>query len=138
VSSSALGDDGKIRVMLVDDHALVRLGLTTILSEAAGIEVVGECADGSEVLTRASEVQPDVVLMDYRMPLVSGTDATRQLLDTYPSIRVVMLTASGAGANVGKAVDAGAVGYILKDGDPALLVRAVRAVAQGGTVWPAA
>jgi len=124
--------------MLVDDHALIRMGVSMILSSAAGIEVVGECADGSEVLSRASEVQPDVVLMDYRMPLVSGTDATRQLMDTYPSIRVVILTASGAGANVDKAVEAGAVGFVLKDGDPAMLVRAVRVVASGGTVWPAA
>ena len=124
--------------MLVDDHALIRMGVSQILSAAGDIEVVGDCADGSEVVSRASEVHPDVVLMDYRMPLVSGTDATRQLLDIYPAIRVVILTASGAGANVGKALDAGAVGYVLKDGDPAMLVRAVRMAASGGNVWPAA
>ena len=120
--------------MLVDDHALVRMGVSLILS-AAGIEVVGECADGAEVLSRASEVQPDVVLMDYRMPLVTGTEATRQLLDRYPTIRVVMLTASGVGDHVGEALDSGAVGYVVKGGDPASLVHAVRTVAAGGTFW---
>jgi len=125
-----------IRVLIVDDHALVRAGVSGVLTRAAGIEVVGECDDGSDVVSTAASVRPDVVLMDMRMPLRSGPDATRDLLAEQPSVRVLMLSASMTGRSLIEAQEVGAVGYLVKGGDPGLLVGAVQAVAAGGTAWP--
>ena len=113
-----------IRVLIVDDHPFVRTGVSRLLSQADGIVVVGECVDGDEVL------------MDIRMPGTSGLIATRDLLAGQPRIRVLMLTASITGATVDAAVRAGAVGYLLKGGDPDALLAAVRTVAVGETAWP--
>jgi DNA-binding NarL/FixJ family response regulator len=126
-----------IRVLVVDDHAFVRAGLHGLLDGADGIVVVGECADGSEVARSAKLLAPDVVLMDVQMPLMSGIEAARQLRDEQSKSRVLMITGSVSPGLLDQAASAGAAGYLLKGGDPHQLVEAVRAVAAGGTVWPA-
>jgi len=125
-----------IRVLIVDDHPFVRLGVATLLAQADGIAVVGECSDGSEVLDVAITVDPDVVLMDIHMPGTSGLDATRALLKTRPTVRVLMFTASMVAGHIEEAASAGAVGYLFKGGDAQALLIAVRAVAAGRAVWP--
>jgi DNA-binding NarL/FixJ family response regulator len=126
-----------IRVLIVDDHAMVRNGLGHLLAGAAGITVVGFCSDGEQVVTMAATLHPDVVLMDIQMPVMSGLEATRQLLARQPTIKVVMLSASGGRKVLTEAATAGAMGFVSKDGDPAALVDAIRTVAAGGTAWPA-
>jgi DNA-binding NarL/FixJ family response regulator len=106
-----------------------------ILDGADGMEVIGECADGNQALAAAAVLHPDVVLMDVVMPVLSGIDAARALATGLPNVKVVMLTAFLARDTVVRAVDAGAVGFLVK-GDPDGLVAAVRAVASGGTAWP--
>jgi DNA-binding NarL/FixJ family response regulator len=125
-----------IRVLIVDDHPFIRLGVATLLAQADGIAVVGECSDGSEVLDVAITVEPDVVLMDIHMPGTSGLDATRALLKTRPTVRVLMFTASMVAGHIEEAASAGAVGYLFKGGDAQALLIAVRAVAAGEAVWP--
>ena len=130
------GEQDVIRVLIVDDHPVVRAGVLGVLNGADDIEVVGECEDGTQVPDKASSVLPHVVLMDVRMPAKSGMEATRDLLASQPSVRVVMLTGSLTGGSLHEAMQAGAVGYLLKGGPPNELVNAVRAVAAGGTAWP--
>jgi len=130
------GEPDVIRVLIVDDHPLVRAGVLGVLNGADDIEVVGECEDGTQVPDTASSVLPHVVLMDVRMPAKSGMEATRDLLACHPSVRVVMLTGSLTRGSLHEAIQAGAVGYLLKGGPPSELVNAVRAVAAGGTAWP--
>jgi len=125
-----------IRVLIVDDHEVIRAGLTDLLGDADGITVVGECADGAEVPDIGPRVQPDVVLMDVQMPRVSGPDATRILLTRQPTVRVLMVSASASSRVMDEAAAAGASGYLLKGGDPEALIEAVRTVAGGGTAWP--
>ncbi|HYP45690.1 MAG TPA: response regulator transcription factor [Propionibacteriaceae bacterium] len=125
-----------IRVLIVDDHPFVRAGVADILITAGGIEVVGESDDGSTVPALAARSHPHVVLMDLRMPKMSGIEATRALLAEQPDARVMMLTGSDGEGNRSEAADSGAVGFLLKGGDPDTLVAAVRRVANGGTAWP--
>ena len=125
-----------IRVLVVDDHHLVRHWVSGMLRAADGIDVVGECADGSEVSAVAGLVRPDVVIMDFRMPVMSGTEATRRLMAGGPATRVLMLTGSTSPRMLRDAEEAGVCGYLVKDGNPDVLVDAVRTVAAGGTVWP--
>jgi DNA-binding NarL/FixJ family response regulator len=117
--------------MLVDDHRLVRDGLTTLLAAADDIEVVGTAADGAAVVAAAAECKPDVVLMDLSMPDVDGVAATRQLLAARPAVRVVALTSFTEDRQVAAALEAGAVGYLLKDSAPDALFDAVRAAHAG-------
>ena len=124
------------RVLIVDDHAFVRTGLTALLDGADGIVVVGECADGADLPDVASCVQPDVVLMDVQMPRICGPDATRTLLTAQPTVKVLMVSASMPAGTVRDAAAAGASGYLLKGGDGGSLVAAIRIVAAGGTAWP--
>lgn len=126
-----------IRVLIVDDHQLVRHWVAGMLRAAGGIDVVGECADGSEVAELAGTVLPDVVIMDSRMPVMSGTEATRRLKAGGSPSRVLMLTGSTSSTIARDAAAAGACGYLVKDGNSDVLVDAVRTVAAGGTVWPA-
>ena len=126
-----------ISVLVVDDHSFIRAQVTGVLHGADGIEVVGECADGAEVVHMAALVRPDVVLMDVRMPVVSGPTATRDLLASRPASRVVMLTGSVSASVVAQSAEAGAVGFLVKGDDPSRLIDAVRTVAAGGTAWPA-
>jgi DNA-binding NarL/FixJ family response regulator len=120
-----------IRVAIVDDHALVRAGLEELLNGDPGIEVVATASDGAEAAALAERESPDVILMDLSMPGVDGVEATRQVSAAGSPARVVALTSIGDRDRVLAALDAGAVGYLLKDTEPDELRRAVRAAARG-------
>lgn len=120
-----------IRVLVVDDHRLVRAGLTTLLDSADDIQVVGEAADGEQGVQVAHDTHPDVVLMDLSMPGLDGVAATGRLLDTVPHARVVALTSFSDRQRVSDVLAAGAIGYLLKDCAPDELLAAVRAAAAG-------
>ncbi|MDQ1742243.1 MAG: hypothetical protein QOE23_582 [Pseudonocardiales bacterium] len=121
-----------IRVLLADDHRLVRAGLAGLLSTAADIEVIGEAADGRQAVELAETTGPDVILMDLSMPVLDGVEATRQILDRTPAIRVIALTSFADQTKVGDMLASGAVGYLLKDSEPADLLAAVRSASAGG------
>ena len=120
-----------IRVVIVDDQALVRSGFRMIVEARADLEVVGEAADGAEALALAEELEPDVVLMDVRMPVMDGVEATRRLLEKGSSARVIILTTFDLDEYVFEALRAGASGFLLKDVQPTQLVEAIRVVASG-------
>lgn len=120
-----------LRVLIVDDHAIVREGLRTLLSEEGDIEVVGEASNGAEAVALTATLRPDVVLMDLVMPGVDGIEATRLLRRSSPSSQVLVLTSFGDDQRVYNAVQAGAVGYLLKDVLKPELLRAIRSVARG-------
>jgi two-component system, NarL family, response regulator LiaR len=122
-----------IRVMIVDDHAIVRKGIRALLSEADGFEVVAEVANGTEAVRYAEETRPDVILMDLLMPVMDGIEATLQITGRCPTARVLVLTSFAADNKVFPAIKAGAVGYLLKDSSPDDLVRAIRQVHRGET-----
>ena len=121
-----------IRVLLVDDHPVVRRGLTDLLGGIDDIDVVGAVDDGSGAVAAVLELAPDVVLMDLSMPGLDGTSATRDVVAAAPAVRVVVLTSFAEADQVHGALQAGAVGYLLKDAEPDVLVRAVRDAAAGG------
>jgi DNA-binding NarL/FixJ family response regulator len=123
----------RIRVLLADDHAVVREGLKNLVSGEADIEVVGEARDGAEAVSRATELRPDVVVMDMSMPRMSGAEATRRLRQTCPSSRVLVLTVHEDQSFLRQLLSAGAAGYVLKRAAGDELIHAVRAVASGGT-----
>ena len=120
-----------IRVLLVDDHVVVRAGLEELLRTTGEIEVVGAAADGAEAVRLAVERAPDVVLMDLEMPGVDGIEATRRVLAAGSDAAVVVLTSFSDRERILQALDAGAVGYLLKDAEPHELVSAIRAAARG-------
>jgi len=120
-----------IRVLLVDDHRVVRSGLTSLLGTAADIEVVGEAADGAQAVTVVLDLEPDVVLMDLSMPVMDGVSATRKVLIERPATKIVMLSSFSDRVRVRDAIAAGAIGYVLKDCTTEDLLAAVRAAAQG-------
>ena len=122
---------GPVRVLIVDDDALVRAGLTMILSGADDVRVVGEAADGSEVPAAVAASRPDVVLMDIRMPRVDGLAATEALRARPAAPEVIVLTTFDADEHVLRALRAGASGFLLKDTPPVEILQAVRRVAQG-------
>lgn len=125
---------GPVRVLLVDDQALFREALGTLLSVRDDIEVVGQAGDGHQALRQAAALAPDVVLMDLRMPVLDGIAATRRLRVDQPDIRVLALTTFDDDEDVFAALRAGAVGYLLKDVSSERLVEAVRAAARGESV----
>ena len=129
--AAVAGVSGQIRVLVVDDDALVRAGLTMLLAGADDIEIVGEAADGSEVEHAVAEHRPDVVLMDIRMPGMDGLAATEIVRARDPSPEVIVLTTFDADDHVLSALRAGASGFLLIDTSPADIVRAIRAVAAG-------
>ena len=120
-----------IRVLLADDHGLVRDGLGRLLASVADIEVVAAAADGAEAVQLAREHRPDVILMDLRMPGMDGSEATRRLLEEDPATQVVILTSFSERDEILSALDAGAIGYLLKDAEPDEVIRGVRAAAHG-------
>jgi two-component system, NarL family, response regulator LiaR len=120
-----------IRVLIADDHAIVRKGIRALLSEAPGFEVVGEAVDGQEAVQRAAETNPDVILMDLVMPVMDGIEATSQITREQPDVRILVLTSFAADAKVFPAIKAGASGYLLKDSSPDDLIRAIRQVQRG-------
>jgi DNA-binding NarL/FixJ family response regulator len=120
-----------IRVLLVEDHAVVRAGLERLLAAAGDVEVVGAAADGDEALQLVQTQEPDVVLMDLSMPKLDGVAATRAITAAHPSVRIVILTSFSDRERILDALDAGAIGYLLKDADPDEIIRGVRAAARG-------
>jgi DNA-binding NarL/FixJ family response regulator len=120
-----------IRILLADDHDVVRRGLTALLDGSDGFAVVGAAADGEEAVAMAGEHRPDVVLMDLSMPGVDGIEATRRLMAERPESRVVVLTSFSDRERILDALDAGAVGYLLKDAEPDELLRGIAAAARG-------
>jgi DNA-binding NarL/FixJ family response regulator len=120
-----------IRVLLVDDHLLVRSGLAALVEAEADMTVVGSAADGAQALDLVTEVAPDVVLMDLSMPVLDGVAATRRLTAEHPEVAVLVLTSFADRDRVTDALDAGAMGYVLKDTEPTALLEALRAVGRG-------
>jgi DNA-binding NarL/FixJ family response regulator len=123
--------DARIRLLIVDDHPLVRRGLCELFGEDGSFEVVDAVGDGEQAVTAVLAQQPDVVLMDISMPGMDGIEATRRVLAVRPETRVVMLTSFADHERVLEALDTGAVGYILKDSESDDLLRGVRAAAGG-------
>lgn len=124
-----------IRLMVVDDHAIVRRGLVRVVETAPDIELVGTAADGIEALHLVTRTRPDVVLMDIGMPALDGVGATRLIVDHDPRVRVVVLTGS-ADDRVSEALDAGACEVVLKDAEVDVLLEAIRRAAGGGFAYP--
>jgi two-component system, NarL family, response regulator LiaR len=120
-----------IRILITDDHGVVRQGLRMFLSLDPDIHVVGEAENGQEALEMARELEPDVVLMDLLMPVMDGIKATRAIRSELPEVEVMALTSVLEGASVTRAVRAGAIGYLLKDADAEELHRAIRGAAEG-------
>ncbi len=120
-----------IRVMLVDDHAIIRKGVRALLATERDIQIVGEAGDGAEAIKQAEALRPDVILMDLMMPKVDGIEATRQITEKQPGAHILVLTSFAADDKVFPAIKAGALGYLLKDSTPDELVRAIRQVARG-------
>jgi len=128
-----------IRILVVDDHIVVRRGLIAMLETESGMQIVGEASNGAEALEQARKLTPDVVLMDLVMPVMDGIEATRKIKQELPSVNILVLTSFSTNDKVIPSLNAGAIGYLLKDSTPAELVRAIHQVAQGeGSLHPAA
>jgi DNA-binding NarL/FixJ family response regulator len=123
--------DQALRVLIVDDHALFRRGLQMVLKQEDDIDVVGEAGDGTEAVSKAQELMPDVILMDVRMPRRSGIEATQQIKDLMPHVKILMLTISDEEADLYDAIKAGASGYLLKEISIDEVADAIRSVWQG-------
>jgi DNA-binding NarL/FixJ family response regulator len=124
-----------LRILLADDHALVRRGLRAVLAGAPDIHVVGEAATGRDAIEQAAALLPDVILMDLQMPDLSGIEATRAILATQPDARILVVTLFQDDDSVFLALRAGARGYVLKDADEEELLSAIRAVAGGAAIF---
>jgi NarL family two-component system response regulator LiaR len=120
-----------IRVLIVDDHAIVRRGIRALLATEEGIKVAGEAQDGQEALERIRALRPDVILLDLLMPTMDGIEVTRRVIAEDPQARILVLTSFAADDKVFPAIKAGASGYLLKDTGPRELVRAIREVHRG-------
>lgn len=120
-----------LRIVLVDDHAVVRRGLADLLASAPDLDVVGTAGDGGEAQEVVRAARPDVVVMDLQMPGIDGVEATRAILAEHPDVQVLVLTSFSDSERIIAALDAGAVGYLLKDADPDEVIEGVRAVARG-------
>ena len=125
-----------IRILIADDHLIVREGLQTILDTAPDLELVGEARDGIEAVKLAGELLPDVVLMDLRMPRMDGIEAIRQIKAKYPQLEIVILTTYDEDDYIIKGLQAGARGYLLKDSGRQVLFDAIRAAARGESLLP--
>jgi DNA-binding NarL/FixJ family response regulator len=123
-----------IRLLIADDHPVVRDGLRAMLATQQDMEVVGEAATGTEAVARARALRPDVVLMDLQMPELDGPAAIASLRDTEPAVHVLVLTTFGTDADITRAIDAGATGYLLKDAPREQLFSAIRSAARGEAV----
>jgi DNA-binding NarL/FixJ family response regulator len=127
--------DCPIRVLVADDHALVREGIRKVIDDPGRMVVVGEAADGDEALERVAELSPDVIVLDVTMPGRSGLEVTRELVEKHPQLRILILTMHDKQEYVLDAVRAGAHGYVLKDGEPAELQRAIDIVHKGDAYY---
>lgn len=121
----------KIKVLIADDHTIVRAGLTALLGTEKDIEVVGEAKNGAEAVSKAVELHPDIVIMDLMMPKMDGVEATKELLRKAPSVKTILLTTYGTSDGIAHALRAGARGAVLKNADNSELAKAIRTVAQG-------
>ena len=124
-----------IRILIADDQTITRSGLKTLLTAAENIEIVGEARNGDEAIKLAAEHQPDVILMDLRMPVVNGIEATSRIHRTSPTIGILILTVFEDDTSVFPAIRAGARGYLLKDTEQDELLRAIRTIANGGAIF---
>lgn len=120
-----------IKVLVVDDHPVVRRGIHSLLAEEEGIEVIGEAVNGKDTLEKLKTLTPDVILMDLVMPEMNGIEAIQHITATYPAARILVMTSFAADDKVFPSIKAGALGYILKDSDPEDLVRMIRQVERG-------
>lgn len=128
----------QVRILVADDQLIARSGLRHLLASVPGVTIVGEATDGAEAVELAADLQPDVVLMDLRMPIVNGIEATRRIHRASPHIGILVLTMFDDETSVFPAIRAGARGYLLKDADQAELLHAIQTVAKGGVIFSAA
>lgn len=126
-----MSTEARIRVMIVDDHAVVREGIAELLSQSGEFEVVGHASEGEEALSKARDLRPDVVILDILMPDMNGIEACREIVASLPETRVLMLTASNNHTAIAESVEAGATGYLQKYANREMLLSTVRAVAGG-------
>ena len=124
-----------LRILVAEDHPLFRKGMISLLASVSEFEVVGEAATGGEAVARATQLQPDVVLMDLQMPEVHGIEATRRILQESPNIRILVVTLFEDDDSVFMALRAGARGYVLKDADEEEMVLSIRAVGKGEAIF---
>ena len=124
-----------IHILIADDQAITRTGLRTLLESVPELEIVGEATNGAEVIELAAALQPDVILMDLRMPGINGIEATRRIHRTSPHIGILVVTIFADDTSVFPAIRAGARGYLLKDADQTELVQAITTVARGGVIF---
>ncbi len=127
--------DEALRILLVDDHPLVRNGLRALLASVTDMAVVGEASNGEEAITLAAELQPDIILMDLHMPGLNGIEATRRIVQAHPHIGILVLTMLEDDASVFAAMRAGARGYLLKGADQADVLRAIGVAAHGEAIF---
>jgi len=120
-----------IRILTADDHHLIRAGVSSFLATEPGLEVVGEATNGEEALERYRDVRPDLVLMDLQMPVMDGLTATRAILEEFPDARIVVLTTYAGDEDIHRALDAGAMGYLVKDMMVADVIKVIRLVMSG-------
>lgn len=125
---------GRLRVVLADDHVVMRAGVAALVSGDPTIEVVGEAGDGREAVALVAELTPDLALLDLRMPMLDGVAATAEIVRRHPGTRVLILTTYDTDEEIERAVEAGAIGYLLKDATREQLVAAIHAAARGETV----
>jgi len=124
-----------IRVLLADDHPVVRHGIRALLERAGDIEIAGEAANGAEILDLAGKVAPDIVLLDMELPDIEGTQVARQMQQLYPNIKILALSAHDDTFYIKGVLESGAVGYLMKDEAPEMILEAVRGVARGDMGW---
>jgi len=122
---------GKIRILIADDHFIVRMGLTALVNMEPDMEVIGEAANGAQAVDIFGKLNPDLVLMDLRMPVKDGIEATAEIRNKFPVARILMLTTYDGDEDIHKALQAGAQGYVLKNSTAEALIPALRAVAAG-------
>jgi DNA-binding NarL/FixJ family response regulator len=123
-------------VLVVDDHVVFRMGLRQLLGSSESIDVVSEASSGEEALEKARETHPDVVIMDVRMPNISGIEATRRIKEEMPDVGVVMMSALDSDTEVFDAIEAGASGYVLKDEEPDTVLDAIKSASEGRAYLP--
>ena len=121
-----------IRILIADDHAVVRRGLRSILQLERDFQIVGEASNGAEAVEKARQLKPDVIIMDLLMPEKSGSEATAEILATHPEMRILLLTTFGTADDVAKALEAGAVGALMKTSDESEIIASIRMIAAGG------
>ena len=125
----------KIKILIADDHPLMRQGLATLLDADPGLQIVGDAKNGADAVEKAGELKPDVIVMDLSMPVMDGVEATRRIREANPGTKVLILTTYGTSADIAHAIDAGASGALVKDAEYDRLISAIRAVADGGTAF---